>query len=214
LPASLTSLVTAPTKPISTDHGYDEIELPWRPPAVVSDEQRTDAQRAIPAIEARLRPAEKAEIAGRVMVALAHHYVAKMPDAVHRGIASDWCADLGEYPMWAIEAAFAEWRRTQDKKPTIAGIRRLCWAAVKCDSQTLQRLRVIASTPTEAGRRAQPKSAQARVREIAKGAVKPVARARPQHHDEPPMSMAELERRKAEILAEARQAFGTDGAQS
>lgn len=201
LPASLTSLVTAPTKPISTDHGYDEIELPWRPPAVVSDQQRADAQRAIPLLEERLRPASKADIAGRVMVALAHHYVARMPEAVHRGIARDWVSDLGEFPMWAIEAAFAEWRRTQDRKPTIVGIRRLCRAAVKRDSQTLQRLRVIASTPAAGGPSGHPEPcAASRVRRIARDALKPVLPGRARQ-DAPP-TMAEIERKKAAFNAE------------
>lgn len=42
-----------------------------------------------------------------------------------RAVAQDWVDALAEYPAWAIGEAASEWLRTQEKKPTIAGIRKL-----------------------------------------------------------------------------------------
>lgn len=58
--------------------------------------------------------------------------------AVELALSADWIEDLCEYPEWAIEEAFRTWRRTYDEYPTIAGIRRLCEAAVAEDRLSLR----------------------------------------------------------------------------
>ncbi|KAA5605441.1 hypothetical protein F1188_11105 [Roseospira marina] len=73
-----------------------------------------------------LRPARRQDVSARVMTALAHFYVAAMPEGIHQQIAADWADALGEFPMWAIAEAFRKHLRTEDRKPTIAAIRSRC----------------------------------------------------------------------------------------
>lgn len=56
---------------------------------------------------------------------LAHFYVSPMTEAETRAIAADWVSSLKDFPAWAIDAAVTEWLRTQERKPTIAGICKL-----------------------------------------------------------------------------------------
>lgn len=85
-----------------------------------------EAQSILAKCETLRRPAKRDWIAGRVATLLSHFYVSLMGEAEMRAVASDWLDALAEFPEWAIGEACSEWLRTQDRKPTIAGIRKLC----------------------------------------------------------------------------------------
>jgi len=42
-----------------------------------------------------------------------------------RAVLTDWAQALSEFPQWAIEEACQEYLRTQERKPTIAAIRKM-----------------------------------------------------------------------------------------
>jgi len=63
---------------------------------------------------------------GRVATLLSHFFVSSTEEAEMRAMLSDWADALGEFPQWAIEEACREYLRTQERKPTIAAIRKLC----------------------------------------------------------------------------------------
>lgn len=146
LPVSVKPLVAdQPGRVIFGEDGqFDTVDAEWQLPAVVTDEQRQDARRALAEYERHLAPAPVEHIGGRVLGALAHHYVPNMPSKVSAIVADDWLEDLGEFPAWAVDEAFKRWRRMEERKPTIAGIRDLCHRIVRKDRQTVERLRKIA----------------------------------------------------------------------
>lgn len=120
----------------------DEIET-FHPPAVVTAAEAAEARQALVAYDRHLAPAPTARVIGRVTVALAHWYVPDMPHVLAKGLMADWANDLGEFPEWAIEEAFAKWRRANSEKPRIADIRDLCQRAIRKAAHERHRLRAI-----------------------------------------------------------------------
>lgn len=118
----------------------------WKVPATITDEQRADCRAALVDLEKHLMAASVEHIGARVLGALSHHYVPGMSAQVQSIVASDWLEDLEEFPAWAVDEAFRAWRRMEDKKPNIAGIRDLCLRAVRKDRQARDRLRTILET--------------------------------------------------------------------
>jgi len=147
LPASVKPLLAAPLgRAIWSADGseFEGVEeKPWKPPATITPEQREDCRQALVALTRYLQPAPPEYIGGRVLGALAHHFVPNMPAKVQSLVADDWLDDLAEFPAWAIDEAFRKWRRMEEKKPTIAGIRDLCHRAVKKARQDKERLEKI-----------------------------------------------------------------------
>jgi len=63
---------------------------------------------------------------GRIATLLSHFYVSPMSETEARAVAQDWADALLEFPQWAVDESCREWLRAQERKPTIAGIRKLC----------------------------------------------------------------------------------------
>lgn len=62
----------------------------------------------------------------RIAGILQQFFVNRPSNAVAGMIGADWREDLGEFPQWAIEAAWREWRRSNPKRPSSADLRKLC----------------------------------------------------------------------------------------
>lgn len=65
-------------------------------------------------------------IAEQIFRLLTHYWAANEDDAVRRLQAQDWINDLKDYPAATVSDACTAWRRTEEKRPTIAGLRKLC----------------------------------------------------------------------------------------
>jgi len=49
-----------------------------------------------------------------------------MAEAEVKAVAADWADALGHFPQWVVEEACRDYLRENDRKPTIAAIRKLC----------------------------------------------------------------------------------------
>jgi hypothetical protein len=73
---------------------------------------------------------QRATIASLISRLMSHYWTADDHPEIRRAQAEDWIADLIEFSPAVVEEACAEWRRNQTNRPTIADIRKLCFASV------------------------------------------------------------------------------------
>ncbi len=118
----------------------------WEPPAVADKATGMAIWSRLQELEEFMAPAEPGPLMSRVLVLLSHYRQTNHSEAVEQGIADDWADDLESYPMWAIDAAARQWRRTKKFKPQIAEILELCQEASKCLIEERDRLRSIIET--------------------------------------------------------------------
>ena len=84
-----------------------------------------EAQSLLMPCETLRQPADRSWMMGRVATLLSHFYVSQTAESEMRAVMMDWHNALAEFPAWAIGEACSEWLKTMDRKPTIAGIRKL-----------------------------------------------------------------------------------------
>ncbi len=123
----------------------------WEPPVITDKRAGMVIWSRLEALERFTTPAEVGEVMSRILVLLSHYRHAGNSDAVEQGIADDWAEDLGSYPMWAIDDAARQWRRTRKFKPQISEIIELCDHAGGEAIKERDRLRSIVAA-TEASR--------------------------------------------------------------
>lgn len=128
--------------------------IPDWAPSDISPEIRMAATAAREALREHLAPSDPIYLSARVAKLLAHRWRFQRAEAINPGLQRelmvDWIDDLVEFPLWAIDTAAQEWRRSHEDFPTIAGIRRLSEEAVAGDRRTLRLLdRLLASQTTE-----------------------------------------------------------------
>lgn len=75
---------------------------------------------------------------------MAHWRDRDLDDPTRDAVVGDWLDVIGDYPLWAVHHAAAEWLSTQRYRPVPADIRALCESAVRQDAQTLVALRKLA----------------------------------------------------------------------
>lgn len=97
----------------------------WSPPPLL-EETVAEIKIVLGKIGSRLTPADAGDIATVAFATCMHFWVPDVPQRVEVRIAEDWITDLAGYPIWAIEAAFRDWRRSKSRRPTIAEIRSAC----------------------------------------------------------------------------------------
>jgi len=77
-------------------------------------------------MEAYLAPAD-ADWVGRRLWALTEHWrQPDLPPEIEDIVNGDWVYIIGRYPQWAIQKACERWLDAEQRRPTIAGIRKLC----------------------------------------------------------------------------------------
>lgn len=62
----------------------------------------------------------------QIAMLLSHYWAANEDDALRRAQLRDWLNDLKDYPLQVVVDACSAWRRIEERKPTIAGIRKMC----------------------------------------------------------------------------------------
>lgn len=121
--------------------GVELIDRPdWVPPPI-DDMLNSQAKLFQQQLEGHLAPADGGRIGFAVGKFLAHRWRGRQDDIspeVQEALILDWVEDLAEMPMWAIENAIREWRRTQSWAPTIADIRIRCEREVEDDRRSLR----------------------------------------------------------------------------
>ena len=65
-------------------------------------------------------------IAEQIFKLLSHYWTANEDNAIRNAQAQDWISDLKDYPASVVTDACTAWRRTEERRPTIAGLRKLC----------------------------------------------------------------------------------------
>lgn len=132
-------------RPRFGDNGFEGLQEIWSPPATVSARQVAMARRMLDDLEDTvLARAEPDRLLGRVLALLSHFPAKGLTPDVEQLVAMDWVEDLGEFPVWAIDAAARTWRRTKKWRPSIAEMRTLCEEACARERVLAQRLRQIA----------------------------------------------------------------------
>jgi len=119
--------------------GYRQVEK-WEARDLDAATTR-EAQAYLAGLEAALEPAERGRLLARVLALLSHYRSDPHPSLVEQAIADDWADDLGEFPMWAVEAAAKQWRTTKKFKPTICEMVDLCGQVMGDSLQVRNRLR-------------------------------------------------------------------------
>lgn len=71
-------------------------------------------------LKSYLSPASKADILARILSLLSHYKGETHAPQIEQIIANDWAQDVGDYPLWAINEAARQWRRTQKFRPQIS----------------------------------------------------------------------------------------------
>lgn len=110
---------------------------------------------------------------GRVATMLSHFYVSEADEAQMRAMMADWRDALEGFPRWAIAEACSEYLRTQERKPTIAAIVKLCdhhFAVVEYTRQKAMRGPVVSDVPRSDNGQAQ--SNRDRVAKIGEDALR------------------------------------------
>jgi hypothetical protein len=92
-------------------------------PPVLSSACRARVAGEITLISDYVAPASSDWILARVTAALAHYYVADLPEGVQMGMATDWLRIMEKFPAWSVQKAFLDWLASEEKrKPTPAAI--------------------------------------------------------------------------------------------
>ena len=108
------------------DNGTVRIMETWQPPSEVEDGL-----------------AERGVLLARILALLSHFRAEPNPPQVEQMIADDWAEDLGEFPIWAVEEACRQWRRTRKWRPQICEMVALCREAVSEPETRRQRLQAL-----------------------------------------------------------------------
>ena len=141
--ASETSLaVVAPRRPASAtralqqgivssrmvfpDTGPHRTMEVWRAHPVDDRHELQEIENWLAVLEQRTQPAERGALLARILALLSHYRPTPNAPEVEAYIADDWAEDLGSFPMWAVEAAARNWRRTKRFRPQICEIFDLC----------------------------------------------------------------------------------------
>lgn len=103
----------------------------------------TAAEHHAEALARYLAPGDPEAVALRLTVLLAHWRAPEMDEETGAMVAADWVRFIGRYPLFAIEAAADEWLLTEDRRPTIAGIRRICDRFTSKHAAQLRALRLL-----------------------------------------------------------------------
>ncbi len=103
-------------------------------------------------VERVLSPADRGELLARVLALLSHYRAEPHAPAVEAYLADDWAEDLGGYPLWAVEEAARQWRRTRKFRPQICEIVALCDAACGERQRLRERLRAVLDASDAAAR--------------------------------------------------------------
>lgn len=109
------------------DGGYrTSVSLKTGAGAMISAQELVALRERRDILGRHLAPAGRADLLARILALLSHYRSDAHAPQVEQIIASDWAEDLGQYPLWAINAAARTWRREQKFKPQIAEMRTLC----------------------------------------------------------------------------------------
>ncbi len=123
----------------------------WQPPAGLTAEHVQMARRALTDLEDTvLAPSDPVPLLGRVLALLSHFPARGMSPEVEQAMAADWAEDLADYPLWAVEQAARQWRRTRKWRPTIAEMRDLCAEITAVEREFAKRLATIVKTGVRA----------------------------------------------------------------
>ncbi|MFK4046995.1 hypothetical protein WDZ11_20670 (plasmid) [Roseomonas mucosa] len=125
------------------DNGTVRIMETWQPPSEVEDGLADLAAQHLSELEIALRPAERGVLLARILALLSHFRAEPNPPQVEQMIADDWAEDLGEFPIWAVEEACRQWRRTRKWRPQICEMVALCREAVSEPETRRQRLQAL-----------------------------------------------------------------------
>lgn len=150
LPPALQAVLAAgdvKRRPRFSEHGFDGLSETWSPPASVSAQHASMAQRALDELLMTvLRPVGSDQLLARVLALLSHFPAKDVAPEVERLLALDWADDLGEYPAWAVDAAARTWRRSKKWRPSIAEMRGLCEELCSAERALAERLVILANT--------------------------------------------------------------------
>lgn len=115
----------------------------WSPPLLNGATEAEAVARRLHALDGVLQPASRGALLARVLALLSHYRIDAHPPEVEQRLADDWAEDLGTYPLWAVEGAAREWRRTRRFKPQPAELVTLCEEACSVLRQERERLRQV-----------------------------------------------------------------------
>lgn len=149
MPPRLKRLVTGEMRDTFGPGGFDQVEQPWSPPAVISDDDRAQARQALAPYDAALAPAPVDWISGRAATLLSHYFVASQPQALGAAAFGDWIDILGDLPAAAVQQACLKWLRTEPRRrPGPGDIRELALREVGDALKTQKRLRKLLELPS------------------------------------------------------------------
>ena len=113
-----------------------------RPPPITGD-QAEAVRKALTVLEAGMTPAHRPALSSRVITMLAHYFVPDMPQTLADAVMADWIEALSEYPNWAVNAACTRWLHGNNRKPTIADVRKECWDDIYFKRLQIDKLKSI-----------------------------------------------------------------------
>ena len=65
-------------------------------------------------------------VSEQIFKLLSHYWLVNEDDALRRAQVSDWIADFEEFPASIVAGICEQWRRAEEKRPSIAALRKLC----------------------------------------------------------------------------------------
>ena len=132
MPRSIERLIFSETTPeVSNGQFYRMGERPTIPPHETPFVRRDEIEPYLDALHGFLAPGDQKVIRLRIEALLEHWNARGGVDAEVAGIAAaDWLRVLYQYPAWAVIEAANWWIDNEERRPQIAGIKRLCDDAV------------------------------------------------------------------------------------
>ena len=116
----------------------------WAVPPITGREIAGEICAHLAEVEAILAPADRGTLLARILALLSHFRAEPNPPQIEQMMADDWAEDLAPYPMWAVDEAARQWRRTRKWRPQICELIALCSQLVGEAELRRQRLRAMA----------------------------------------------------------------------
>jgi hypothetical protein len=108
------------------ENGPPVIEETWTPTPIRDPALLKEVIERLTQVESATQPAPRGELVSRIAVLLSHYRSDPHPPEIQSAIADDWAEDLGPYPLWVINEAARQWRRTRVFKPQPSEMIKLC----------------------------------------------------------------------------------------
>lgn len=110
-------------------------------------EERGTLEGLLPAYRAYVEPGNRGEISALAARLRSHYFVPAMSSGLAAAVAEDWANDLERFPLWLVEAACDDYRKTHPiRAPKTANIIAFCQDEIDNERQEMREIDLALAT--------------------------------------------------------------------